>query len=94
VGGRIGLTAEISKALARRSFVPVDDRGRELVQVAAIADVDVMRHQSWVLGRVASAPTVLRALGEVTRARLRKGHDGTGLASAAGLAESEVSGHR
>jgi len=36
----------------------------------AIADIDVMRHQAQVLGPVASAPTVWRALDEVTGARL------------------------
>src|SRR3954454_5954582 len=60
--------------MARRNFVPVHDRGRVLVDVAtmlaaggeAIADIDVLRHQSGVLGSVASPPTVWRALDEVT----------------------------
>jgi hypothetical protein len=77
---RTGLSAELSKALARRSFVPVHDRGRVLVDVAvmiadggeAIADIDVLRHQAQVLGPVASAPTVWRALDEITGARLTK----------------------
>ncbi len=77
---RTGLTAELSKALARRSFAAVHDRGRVLVDVAvmiadggeAIADIDVMRHQAQVLGPVASAPTVWRALDEFTGARLKK----------------------
>ena len=51
---RTGLTAELSKAMTRRSFVPVHDRGRVLGDVAvmladggeAIADIDVLRHQS------------------------------------------------
>ena len=55
---RTGLTAELGKAMARRSFVPVHDRGRVLADVAvmladggeAIADIDVLRHQSSVLG--------------------------------------------
>ena len=34
----------------------------------AIADIDVLRHQGEVLGSVASAPTVWRALDEVTPA--------------------------
>jgi hypothetical protein len=38
----------------------------------AIADINVLRHQSSVLGRVASPPTVWRALNEVTSARLKK----------------------
>jgi len=77
---RSGLTSEMSKVLARRSFIPRHDRGRVLVDVAvmladggeAIADIDVLRHQSPVLGPVASAPTVWRALDELTPARLRK----------------------
>ena len=77
---RTGLTGELSKAMTRGSFVPVHDRGRVLVDVAvmladggeAIADIDVLRHQSGVLGPVASAPTVWRALDEVTQGRLKK----------------------
>jgi len=77
---RTGLTGELSKALRRRSFVPVHDRGRVLVDVAvmladggeAIADIDVLRHQSSVLGAVASPPTVWRALDELTPVTLRR----------------------
>jgi hypothetical protein len=77
---RTGLTTELSKAMARRSFVPVHDRGRVLADVAvmladggeAIGDIDVLRHQGGVLGPVASAPTVWRALDEVTPARLKR----------------------
>lgn len=77
---RTGLTGEVSKAMARRGSVPVHDRGRVLADVAvmladggeAIADVDVLRHQSQVLGPVASAPTVWRALDEVTPGRRKK----------------------
>jgi len=77
---RVGLTGEVSKALARASFMPVHDRGRVLVDVAvlladggeAISDIDVLRHQSQVLGPVASAPTVWRALDELTPAALRR----------------------
>lgn len=66
--------------MARHSFTPVHNRGRVLVDVAvmladggeAIADIDVLRHQSSVLGRVASAPTVWRALDEVTPGRLKR----------------------
>ena len=36
----------------------------------AIADIDVLRHQGVVLGPVASAPTVWRALDELTPAAL------------------------
>ena len=56
---RSGLTGALSAALRRRSFTPRHDRGRVLVDVAvmladggeAIADIDVLRHQSrrcWV----------------------------------------------
>ena len=77
---RTGLTAELSKAMARRSFEPVHDRGRVLTDVAvmladggeAIADIDVLRHQGGVLGPVASPPTVWRALDEVTSGRSKK----------------------
>lgn len=77
---RTGLTGEVSKVLTRRSFTPVHDRGRVLVDVAvmladggeAIADIDVLRHQNQVLGPVASPPTVWRTLDELTPAALRK----------------------
>ena len=38
----------------------------------AIADIDVLRHQSGVLGAVASPPTVWRSLAEVTPAALAR----------------------
>lgn len=77
---RTGLTAELSKAMVRRDFIPVHDRGRVLTDVAvmladggeAIADIDVLRHQGAVFGPVASPPTVWRTLDEVTPGRLRK----------------------
>ena len=77
---RVGLTDALSGALARRGFTPTHDRGRVIVDVAvliagggeAIADIDVLRHQSEVLGSVASAPTVWRALDEVTPAAAKR----------------------
>ncbi|GEP39209.1 hypothetical protein NPS01_28720 [Nocardioides psychrotolerans] len=77
---RTGLTNELSKAKTRCSFAPVHDRGRELVDVAvmiadggeAITDIDVLRHQSSVLGPVASPPTVWRTPDEVIPGRLQK----------------------
>jgi hypothetical protein len=77
---RSGLTKELSRATARRSFAPVHDRGQVLVDVAvmladggeAIGDINVLRHQSQVLGPVASAPTVWRALDELTPAALKR----------------------
>jgi hypothetical protein len=66
---RVGLTGGLSRALHRRGFTPGHDRGQVLTDVAvmlaaggeAIADIDTLRHQSGVLGPVASAPTVWRA---------------------------------
>ena len=77
---QVGLTDELSEALARRGFVPGHDRGQVLVDVAtmlanggeAIADIDTLRHQDQVLGAVASAPTVWRALDELTPAGLKR----------------------
>jgi hypothetical protein len=77
---RVGLTSALSTALTRRSFQPVHDRGRVLVDLAvlladggeAIADIDVLRHQRQVLGPVASAPTVWRTLDELTPAAMRR----------------------
>ena len=74
---RCGLTKELSRATARRSFAPIHDRGQVLVDVAvmladgseAIGDINVLRHQDQVLGPVASAPTVWRAMGGLTRRR-------------------------
>lgn len=104
---RVGLTGGLSKALAKASFRPVHDRGRVLVDVAvlladggeAIADIDVLRHQGQVLGPVASAPTVWRALDELTpaamkriekaRARVRR-HVWSRLAAAGGVPASRA----
>ena len=80
LGDRTGLTSGLSKAMTRRSFVAVHDRGRVLADVAvmvadggeAIPDIEVLRQQSQVLGPVASAPTVRRTLDEVTSGRLKK----------------------
>lgn len=77
---RTGLSATLSAALARDSFSPRHDRGQVLADVAvmladggeAISDIDVLRHQSPLLGSVASAPTVWRTLNELTPARLAR----------------------
>ena len=77
---RTGLTDALSAAVARRGFTPGHDRGRVLVDVAtmitaggeAIADIDTLRHQQEVVGPVASAPTVWRALDELTPASLKR----------------------
>ena len=76
---RTGLTDELSKAMVQRNFHPGHDRGRVLADVAvmladggeAIADIDVLRHQSGMLGPVASPPTVWRTLDRVTPVRLK-----------------------
>jgi len=76
---RVGLTEALSKALTRRSFVPVHDRGRVLVDVAtvlaaggeAIGDIDTLRHEP-LWGGVASPATVWRTLDEVTPAALKR----------------------
>ena len=73
---QVGLTGALSTAMARRGFTPFHDRGRVLTDVAvliagggeAIADINVLRHQGDVLGSVASAPTVWRALKGMTPA--------------------------
>ncbi|WP_373366736.1 transposase [Demequina lutea] len=77
---RTGLTKDLGRAIARRSFVPVHQRGQVLVDMAvmladggeAIGDIHVLRHQGQVLGPVASAPTVWRALDELTPAALKR----------------------
>ena len=58
---RVGLTGALSNALARRSFTPVHDRGRVLVDVAtmlagggeAIADIAEVRDEGRGMGRLA-----------------------------------------
>ena len=70
---RTGLTGGLSRALARRGFVPLHDRGRVLVDLAVaiadgaavISDFAVLAGQREVLGPVASVPTVWRALEEI-----------------------------
>jgi len=73
---QVGLTGALSSAMARRGFTPTHDRGQVLADVAvliagggeAISDINVLRHQGEVLGSVASAPTVWRALKGMTPA--------------------------
>ncbi len=84
VAERIGLVMHLSTAMTRRSFAPVHDRGQVLTDVSvmladggeAISDINVLRHQSQVLGPVGSAPTVWRTLDEITPAKLGKIHTG------------------
>jgi hypothetical protein len=75
---RAGLTKALSDTLRREDFTPDHDRGRVLVDAAVMmADggntlraIDVLRHQSDLLGEVASPATLCRALGEINAARL------------------------
>ncbi len=68
-----GLTGAISKALRRRGFTPVHDRGRVLVDTAVciadggrvLSDLAVLRDQGELFGSVASDPTLWRALEEI-----------------------------
>lgn len=70
---RTGLTGAISKALRRRGFAPVHDRGRVLVDTAVciadggrvLSDLAALRDQSELFGSVASDPTLWRALEEI-----------------------------
>jgi hypothetical protein len=60
-----GLTAALSKALSRRGFTPVHDRGRVLVDAAVciadggrvLSDLATLRDQAELYGPVASDPT-------------------------------------
>ena len=76
---RVGLTGQLSKALARGGFFPAHDRGQVLVDMAtvlvaggeAIGDIDTLRHEpAW--GQVASPATVWRTLDAVTPAGLAR----------------------
>jgi hypothetical protein len=68
-----GLTGAISKALRRRGFDPVHDRGRVLTDIAVciadggrvLADLAAIRDQGELYGSVASDPTLWRALDEI-----------------------------
>ena len=68
-----GLTGALSKALGRRGFTPVHDRGRVLVDTAVciadggrvLSDLAALRDQGELYGPVASDPTLWRALEEI-----------------------------
>jgi hypothetical protein len=67
---RSGLTAGLSRVLARRGFTPVHDRGRVMADLAVavacgardIVDIEGVRAQRDLFGPVASDTTALRAL--------------------------------
>jgi hypothetical protein len=77
---RSGLTAALSGALRRDGFDPGHDRGRVLADAAVmmadggntVRGIDVLRHQEDLLGEVASAATLSRALSEVGQAGLER----------------------
>ncbi len=68
-----GLTGALSKALARRGFTPVHDRGRVLIDTAVciadggrvLSDLAVLRDQGELYGSVASDSTLWRSLEEI-----------------------------
>ena len=80
-----GLTAGLSKALRRRGFVPVHDRGRVLTDAAVMiadggtvmSDLATLRDQGELFGPVASDPTLWRTLSEIGSAQ-RDGSPGPG----------------
>ncbi len=73
IADRTGLTSGLSRALARRGFVAVGDRGRVLADAAVLiadggrvhSDVAMLRDQGELFGPVASDPTLWRALDEI-----------------------------
>ena len=70
IADNTGLTAGLSRALARRGFTPVHDRGRVLTDVSVciadggrvLSDLATLRDQSELYGPVASDPTLWRTL--------------------------------
>ena len=80
IADRTGLTSALSRALARRGFVPVHDRGRVLADAAVLiadggrvlSDLAMLRDQSELFGPVASDPTLWRALNEIGETQRRK----------------------
>ena len=70
---RTGLTGALSRAVRRRGFAPVHDRGRVLVDAAVciadggrvLSDLAALRDQTELYGPVASDATLWRALEEI-----------------------------
>jgi len=78
---RTGLTGALSRAVRRRGFTPVHDRGRVLADAAVciadggrvLSDLATVRDQAELYGPVASDATLWRALeeiGDTQRARI------------------------
>ena len=80
IADRTGLSAGLSRALARRGFVPVHDRGRVLADTAVLiadgggvlSDLAILRDQTQLFGPVASDPTLWRALSEIAEPQRRR----------------------
>jgi hypothetical protein len=80
IADRTGLTSGLSRALARRGFVPVHDRDRVLTDAAvliadggrALSDLATLRDQGELYGPVASDPTLWRTLNEIGDLKRRK----------------------
>ena len=77
---RTGLTQGLSRALARRGFTPVHDRGRVFADAAVLiadggrvmSDLAVLRDQGGMFGPVASDPTLWRTLDAVGESQCDK----------------------
>lgn len=73
IADRTGLTDGLSRALTRRRFTPVHDRGRVFADTAVLiadggrvlSDMATLRDQAELYGPVASDPTVWRTLNDV-----------------------------
>ena len=87
---RTGLTEALSRAVRRRGFAPVHDRGRVLVDAAVciadggrvLSDLAALRDQAELFGSVASDATLWRALEEIGDAqRARVGRPLPGVSS-------------
>jgi hypothetical protein len=80
IADRTGLTSGLSRALARRGFAPVHDRGRVLADAAVLiadggrvlSDLAMLRDQTALFGSVASDPTLWRALNEIGETQRRR----------------------
>jgi Transposase DDE domain group 1 len=80
IADRTGLTAGLSRALTRRGFAPVHDRGRVFADTAVLiadggrvlSDMATLRDQAELYGPVASDPTLWRALNEIGEPQRRK----------------------
>lgn len=80
IADRAGLTGGLSRALARRGFTPVHDRGRVFTDAAVLiadggrvlSDMAALRDQGELYGPVASDPTLWRTLDEIGPVQRRK----------------------